>query len=518
MWFHYEIKSVADIPRHHAKTRPEQPALIDGLGMRTFAQLDQESNRIASSLVAAGIKPGAHVGFFGKNSARYFEILFGVLKAGAAVAPLNWRLAAAELVPVIDDAECPLIFVDREFVDAMAAVQKQCGQKFQTVVFDSTSAEPGEFEAWLKQGDGRDPALRIHPADTALLIYTSGTTGKPKGVQLTHGGLNYMRLCEHLEPAYEWRDGDVMLTVMPVFHLVGTGLSVQALYNGAAVSVLPALDPGGMLKLIARDRPTICALVPTAIQMVLDHPDAKTADFSSLRIVMYAGSAISSTLLRRALLEMKCKFMQFYGATESSGAITLLRPEQHDVDNEARLKACGSPLPLIEIKVVDADGNELPQGQSGEFLVRGPNLFGGYWKQPETTAAVFKDGWYRTGDAGYRDAEGLYYIVDRVKDMIVTGGENVYSAEVEQALAKLPAVRQSAVVGVPDAKWGERVTAVIIPTEAGKLTQEEVIAHCRGLIAGYKVPKEVLFVDALPMTPTGKVLKRIVRDQLAATK
>ena len=514
MWLHFEIQNVADIPRHYARVSPERSALIDGLGTRTFAQLDQVSNRIASALVADGVRPGAHIGFFGKNSARYFELLFGVLKAGAGMVPLNWRLAPAELAPVIDDAESPLIFVDREFVEILATVQNQCTRKFRTVVFDSTASSAGEFESWMSAGDGRDPQVRIHPDDTALLIYTSGTTGKPKGVQLTHRGLDRMRLCEHLEPAYQWRDGDVMLTVMPVFHLVGTGLSVQALYNGAAVSLLPMLDPGNLFKFLARDRPTICALVPTAIQMILDHPEAKSADFSSLRLVMYAGSAISSTLLKRALQEMGCQFMQFYGATESSGAITLLRPEQHEVNDEARLRSCGTPLPLIEIKIMDADGKQVAQGEGGEFWVRMPNMFGGYWKQPEATAAVLRDGWYRTGDAGFCDAEGLYYIVDRVKDMIVTGGENVYSAEVEQALAKHPGVRQCAVVGVPDPKWGERVTAVIIAAPNAKPTQEEIIKHCRGLIAGYKVPKEVRFVDALPMTPTGKVLKRIVRDQL----
>ncbi|MGH8516905.1 MAG: AMP-binding protein, partial [Panacagrimonas sp.] len=381
-------------------------------------------------------------------------------------------------------------------------------------VFDSTSAAPAEFEKWLECGDGRDPEFRVHPQDTAFLIYTSGTTGKPKGVQLTHGSLDRMRLCEHLEPAYEWRDGDVMLTVMPVFHLVGTGLSVQALYNGAPVSILPALEPGNLLKLLARDRPTICALVPTAIQLVLDHPDARTADFSSLRLVMYAGSAISSTLLKRALTEMKCKFMQFYGATESSGAMTLLRPEQHDVNDEARLRSCGTPLPLIEITIRDADGNVLPDGSNGEFWVRMPNMFGGYWNQPDATASVMTDGWYKTGDAGYRDKDGLLYIVDRVKDMIITGGENVYSAEVEQALARHPAVRQCAVIGMPDPKWGERVTAVIIPAAGTAPTQDEIITHCRGLIAGYKVPKEVRFVDAFPMTATGKILKRAVRDQM----
>lgn len=518
MWLHHEIRNVADIPRHYGKSDPQRVALIDGLGKTTFAELDARSSKVASALVAAGIKPGQHVGFFGKNSARYFELMFGVMKAGAAMLPLNWRLAPPELAPVIDDAESPLIFVDAEFADVMKTVAGACRQTFATVVFNSTSTAATEYDTWLAQGDGRDPMLRIHPEDTALLIYTSGTTGRPKGVQLTHLGLDRMRLCEHLEPAYEWRDGDVMLTVMPVFHLVGTGLSVQALYNGAAVSLLPMLDPGNLFKFLKRDRPTICALVPTAIQMILDHPDAKDADFSSLRLVMYAGSAISSTLLRRALLEMGCQFMQFYGATESSGAITLLRPEQHDVDNEERLKSCGTPLPLIEIKIMDPDGNEVPQGEGGEFWVRMPNMFGGYWKQPDATAAVLKDGWYKTGDAGFCDAEGLFYIADRVKDMIVTGGENVYSAEVEQALAKHPAVRQCAVVGLPDEKWGERVTAVIIKAPDSDPTPEDIISHCRSLIAGYKVPKTVIFTDALPMTPTGKVLKRIVRQQLAESK
>ncbi|MGQ0622620.1 MAG: long-chain-fatty-acid--CoA ligase [Panacagrimonas sp.] len=513
MWLHSEVRNLADIPRHYGRMRPHRPALIDALGTRSFDELDEVSNRIASAVVASGIKPGSHLGFFGKNSARYFELFFGAAKAGCAITPLNWRLASAELVPVIEDAQCPLIFVDRELEQALKTVENLCKQSFTTVVFDSTSAEPGAFDQWMAQGDGRDPQLSIHPDDTAVLIYTSGTTGKPKGVQLTHGSLGYMRLCEHLEPAYEWRDGDVMLTVMPVFHLVGTGLSVQALYNGAAVSILPALEPGKLLQLIARDRPTICALVPTAIQMVLDHPDAKTADFSSLRLVMYAGSPISATLLKRALVEMQCQFMQFYGATESSGAITLLRPEQHDLNDEAKLRSCGTPLPLIEIKIVDGEGNEVAPGATGEFLVRGPNIFGGYWNQPETTAAVMKDGWYRTGDAGFRDKEGLLYIVDRVKDMIVTGGENVYSAEVEQALTRHPGVRQCAVIGLPDPRWGERVTAIVIPAAGAQPTAEELIAYCRTLIAGYKVPKEVHFVESLPMTATGKILKRAVRDQ-----
>ncbi|SEP87234.1 AMP-binding enzyme C-terminal domain-containing protein [Solimonas aquatica] len=514
MWLHQEIKNVADIARHHARTSPQHTALIDPAGRRSFADLERSSNGIASSLRAHGIAAGAHIGFLGKNSCRYFELLFGAAKAGCSIVPLNWRLAEAELRAVIIDAQCPVVFVDREFAELLDRVRASCVQAFQIVSFDSSSAAAGELEAWVLAGDGRDPHVPIHPDDTAILIYTSGTTGQPKGVQLTHGGLGYMRLCEHLEPALKQDASDVLLTAMPLFHLVGTGLSLQALYNGATVSLLPVMEPGALLKLLARDRPTICALVPTAIQMLLDHPDASRADFSSLRLVMYAGSPISSALLKRALLEMRCSFMQFYGATESSGALTLLRPEQHDVHNEARLRACGTPLPLIDIEVRDSEGRPLPDGQTGEFWVRAPSLFGGYWQQPEATAAVLQDGWYRSGDAGYRDHDGLYYIVDRVKDMIVTGGENVYSAEVEQALCRHPAVRQCAVIGLPDEKWGERVTAVIIARDGQQPRVEDIIAHCREYIAGYKVPKEVRFVGSMPMTATGKVLKRALREEL----
>ncbi len=515
MWLHAEIKSLADIPRYYARKLPEKTALIDGVGARTFRELDQTSSRIAAALVAAGIPRRSHIGFIGKNSARYFEALFGAAKAGCAVAPLNWRLSEAELALVINDAQCPIVLVDKEFAETAKSLQQRCEHPFRAIQFDSTTKVPNELETWLGANAAADPFIETAPEDTAVLIYTSGTTGKPKGVQLTHRGFGHMRLCEHLEPALQWQPDDVMLMVMPAFHLVGTGLSVQALYNGSPVSILPALDPGRTLKLIERDRPTICALVPTAIQMLLDHPDAATTDFSSLRLVMYAGSPISSRLLQRAIMQMKCRFMQFYGATESSGALTLLRPEQHDLNNEARLRSCGTPLPLIEIKIVDADGQELPDGATGEFWVRAPSLFGGYWNQPEATAAVFQDGWYRTGDAGFRDTEGLLYIVDRIKDMIVTGGENVYSGEVEQALQKHPSVRLSTVIGTPDERWGEKVTAVVITADGAQLTAEEIIAHCRSLIAGYKVPKTVIFVDTLPMTATGKVLKRAVREQIA---
>ena len=512
MWI-ADIVTIDDIPRHWAKRTPQATALIDRLGKTTWAELDRTSDRVASAIVAAGLRPPANIGFLGKNSSRYFELLFGVTKAGCAMAPLNWRLAVPELVAIIDDAECPLVFVDREYLDTAHAIAAGCRQRFRTVVFDSASAEPDEVDAWIASADGAGDLPRVHPRDTAVLIYTSGTTGKAKGVEETHRAFDGMRLSEHLSGAFDWRDGDVMLTVMPVFHLVGTGLSVHALYHGAAVSILPALDPGAALRLIARDRPSICALVPTAIQMLIDHPDAAATDFSSLRILMYAGSPISSALLRRAIERIGCGFMQFYGASESLGPLTLLRPQEHDPDDEAKLRSCGTAVPLLEIRIVDADGNDVADGEIGELWVKGPTIFQSYWRQPEATAAVLKDGWYHTGDAGYRDAGGFFYLVDRVKDMIVSGGENVYSAEVEQAIAQHPAVQSCAVIGLTDPKWGEKVTAVIVTRPGATVSADDIVKHCRGLIAGYKVPKAVHFTEALPMTSTGKILKRAVRDE-----
>ena len=514
MWLHAEVKSLADIPRYYGRTAPERTALISADQRRTFRELDRASNRVAAAILRTRIARNSHIAFLGKNSIEYFELLFGANKAACAMLPLNWRLTSRELAAVVEDSQTPLVFVDREFAQLLEQVRARTGAGFRSIVFDSTSRERSPFHEWVGDVPESDPSLPIEPMDTALLMYTSGTTGKPKGVELTHGGLGHMRLCEHLEPAYDWRPNDVMMLIMPIFHLVGTGLSIQGLYNGVPVTILPALDVPRVLETIARDRPTICCLVPTAIQMLIDHPAAASTDFSSLRLVMYAGSAITAKLLKRALTEMKCDFMQFYGATESGGALTLLRPEQQRIDDEVRLKSCGTPLPLIDVRIVGTDGRDVPEGSVGEFLVRAPCLFKGYWRQPEVTAAALVDGWYRTGDAGYRAPDGLLYIVDRTKDMIISGGENIYSSEVEQALIRHPAVGQVAVVGVPDERWGEKVVAVVVLANGKTASEADLIAHCRTLIAGYKVPKAITFSDNLPMTPSGKVLKTAIRARL----
>ena len=515
MWLHADIKILPDIVRHRARTDPDKTALVEGSRRLSFRELDSVTNRVARAIARDGAGPDSVVAFVGKNSIPFFEIMFGAGKAGCTLLPLNWRLAAAELIAIVDDAAPALVFIDKEFLPLMDKVREGVAQRFEMIVFDTAAPGDSGLTAWSAGLPESDPDLAIDPLAIALLMYTSGTTGRAKGVQMSHQGLDRMRLCESLEPEFRWRPDDVLLMVMPNFHLLGASLPIQSLYNGSTVSILPALEPGKLLGLIQADRPTILVLAPTVIQMILDHPAAKDTDFSSVRLTMYAGSPINAELLKRAMREMKCEFMQFYGATESLGAITILRPAQHDLQDESKLKACGTPLPLIEIRINDEQGNEVADGEIGEFRIRSPAIFSSYRNQPEVTAAVLSRGWYRTGDAGYRDKkDGLLYIVDRVKDMIVSGGENIYSSEVEQALAKHPAVAMSAVVGAPDAKWGEKVVAIVVPKKGASVTAEELNTHCRSLIGGFKVPKEITFAESLPISPTGKILKRLLRDKL----
>lgn len=511
MWLYSEIRTLGDIPRHYGRTTPDAPGLLDERGPVSWSEVDRRSNQVAHVLVNLGIRCSDRVAVLGRNSSRYFEFLFGVNKVSASLLPLNWRLAPPELVGIIADARPAVLLADAEYAEVAAAVTEASGVPCRVLGYDSARPGAGELDELAAAAPEVDLAIEVNPWQTAVLMYTSGTTGTPKGVQLSHQNYLFLRLCEHLEPSFSYTSDDVMLTVMPLFHAMGVGLSLQALYNGAAVAVYTMPTPGELLELIARDRPTILPLVPTVIQMMLDQPGAAAADFSCVRVVVYAGAAMPLPLLKRALALMDCDFIQFYGATETCAGVTFLRPEQHR--RGVKLESCGSPLPLVEIRVTDPLGKDVPDGEVGEFLIRSPSLTTGYFNQPELTDAAFPDGWYRSGDAGYRDSDGFLYLVDRVKDMIVTGGENVYSTEVENALVAVDGVQTCAVVGVPDEKWGERVVAAVVLDPSAALSEDHVIARCREFIAGYKVPKEVRFVDALPVTASGKVMKNRVRDQ-----
>jgi acyl-CoA synthetase (AMP-forming)/AMP-acid ligase II len=505
MWRYADIRTVPDIIRHWSAVAPQRVVLVEGPRQMTYRELDDRSSQLARALLAAGAGPGSHIGYLGKNSASFFEVWLGATKAGSAIAPFNWRSSPAELAELIDDAQPPVVFVGDEFRERLTEVSGRTRSSFLIV---------SDLDSWLAPHQADDPRVPLTGSETALLTYTSGTTGRPKGVQLSHDAFNHSFLCSALEPDLGMDSDDVLLMAMPNFHLTGSWVSLPALYHGARISILPFFEPTSTLRALATERATVICLVPAAMQAIMEHEDAAAGDFSALRRILYAGSPISAQTLRRALALFGCGFVQFYGATEL-WIISLLRPQQHDLAFPERLSSCGTPVHFVEVRVVDSSFKDVPDGVVGEFLVRSPVMFSGYWNQPAATAAALPDGWYRTGDLGKRDADGYCYIVDRVKDMIITGGENVYSVEVERALAAHPEVAVVAVVGAPDPQWGEAVTAFVVLAPGSALTEASLKAHCRGLIAGYKVPKKIYIEPGLPQTASGKIQKAELRRRLA---
>lgn len=506
MWAYPEIATLGDIPAFHSRRTPDKIALMCGGRETSFRELEDLSTRLAHAFLGAGMAKGQTIAFLGYNSDEYFLALFAAAKLGCPFLPLNWRLSPHEVATVIDHARPGLLIAEAHFA---ALLPRDDAGNFpcETRVVDSPTA----LRAWAISTSPGGDFPKASQADVAMLLYTSGTTGNAKAVEISHLAFSNMRLCEHLEPAFHWQSDDSMLLALPNFHLFGNQLAFQFLYNGLAVSVMPLFDAQDVLATIDRDKPTTLALVPAMVRLVLDHPQAAQADFSGVRMLIYSGSPITEDLLRRGMEVIGCKFMQYYGATELNGAALILRPDEHLAGDPQRLRSCGRPLPLVDVRLLDDTGAEVEPGVIGEFVIRTPAVTNGYHGNSDATGSSFKHGWYHTGDAGYRDEDGFYYICDRLKDMIVSGGENIFSAEIERVLGQHPAVAQVAVIGVPDPRWGEAVKACIVLHGGAAAIEADLSDYARSRLAGYKVPKSFDFLDVLPLSATGKVLKHVLR-------
>jgi len=509
------MPTLGDVARYHGEVRSGDVALSFEGRDTTFADFDRKTSQVANALIAAGLKKGDRVAYVGKNSDLYFELLFGSAKAGVVTAPIGWRLAPPEVAYIVGDSDAKIVFVGPELIDQIEAVAAELNWRPQVIIMEPVVGDAHQtFEAWRDAASPVDPALPITTSDIAIQLYTSGTTGRPKGAMLTHDNLLGLRRRSAEEPMAwnQWGPEDVSLVAMPVSHIGGSGWGLVGLLNGAKGVVAREFDPFKVLDFIEHDKVSKMFMVPAALQIVVRLPRAREIDYSRLSHILYGAAPIPLDLLRECIEIFGCGFCQQYGMTETTGTIVYLPPEDHDPAGNARMRSAGLPLPGVELKVMDEAGNTLPPNTVGEIATRSASNMAGYWKLDAATAAtVDAEGWLRTGDAGYLDEDGYLFIHDRVKDMIISGGENIYPAEVESAVYGHPAVAEVAVIGVPDDKWGEAVKAVVALKPGAEPDADSIIAFARTRIAAFKAPKTVDFIDVLPRNPSGKILRRELR-------
>jgi len=507
-------QTVSAMIRRWAGETPDAPMLTDGADTLTWSEVYGRAKRVAHALGRAGVVRGDRVAFLDRNSSEYFEVLFGCALIGAVSVAVNWRLAPAEIASIVDDAGAPILFFGPDYAAAAKEVKTLVDGVHHWIELE-------HFADW-RDADGAverdDPGFDPSPDEAVVQLYTSGTTGLPKGAVIS--GRNLSAILNEADQVFHIGPDTVSLVAMPLFHIGGTGWALCGMSRGGHSVILRDVEPLEALRTIERHRITEMFVVPAVLMFLLATPELATTDVSSLRTVFYGASPISEDVLVRSMAALGCDFAQVYGLTETTGAITSLMPDDHDPDGPRSrlLRSAGRPFHHVELRIVDADtGQDVPVGAVGEVWTRSDQNMLGYWNKDHETAAVMAgDGWLRTGDAGWIDAEGYLFLHDRIKDMIVSGGENVYPAEVENALLAHPAVADAAVIGVPDERWGETVKGIVVraataPDDDAAL-EADIIAATRDRLAHYKCPTSIDFIDVLPRNPSGKVLKRELRS------
>ncbi len=498
---------------------PDNTALIFGADRFTFQQLNERANRLARGLLDLGLKKGDRVGMLMNNCPEFIEIDFALAKTGLVRVPLNARLTGSDHEYILNDSQARALIFGSEHAEVLVGVKDRLPSVEQFIQISraprlSEPAASCDYEQIQHSYSCEEPDCPVTEDDLHTLFYTSGTTGKPKGVMLTQK--SWAAVVVNLVTDYGPIDeDDVLLNTQLLSH--GAGFFVLPFFiRGATNVLLPRFSPDLVYETIARERVTVLKLVPVMLYQLLDWPQKQHHDVSSLKTIIYGGSPAAAPRLIEAIRFFGPKLIQLYGQAETPMCITYLAKRGHVVDGPAeavrRLNSAGRPCTNVDVRVVDAEGKEVQAETVGEVTVRGDHMFGGYWNKPEETAETLKGGWVYTGDLGFFDHRGFLFLVDRKKDMIISGGFNIYPKEIEDVIVNHPEVQEVAVIGVPDEKWGEAVKAVVVPKTGAALSEAQIIEFCRNHLAGFKKPKTVDFVSRLPRNPYGKVLKTVLRE------
>ncbi len=503
-----------DLIRHQKRLRPNTVAMTYAGKEFTYAQMSERVNRAANALHELGIRKGERVALLSQNCNQYVELCFANGKIGAVSVPLNYRLTPAELEYIINNSEAVALIVADDFVATIAQIKHLLPNIRHTVCIGGSHQGYREYEELIAGASPAEPQVDVHENDLLWQMYTSGTTGRPKGAMITHR--NLVSNVVQTGMGFRSEPGDKALIVAPLYHAAAMIVSVTTLAQGGTVLIKKDFIPPEVIQAFNSEGVTHALLVPAMILFLLNMPGIEKVNFGTLKYVIYGASAIPLEVLRKAMQVFKCSFLQGYGQTESVAVLTQLMPEDHVLDGPPekvrRLESCGREIFGTEVRIVDENGNDCPTGVVGEIIGRGDQIMQGYWKMPEATTETLKGGWLHTGDMGCFDEDGYIYIKDRMKDMIVSGGENVYPREIEEVLFTHPAVADAACIGIPSEKWGEEIKAIVVLKPGATATDRDVISYCDGKLAGFKRPRSVDFVASLPKNPSGKVLKRELRE------
>jgi acyl-CoA synthetase (AMP-forming)/AMP-acid ligase II len=511
------IPTLVDQVHQHASNRPDEAAVHFNGKSISFREVDERASSVAHGLLASQVGRHSRIAVLSKNTPIFYDLLLGTAKVGAVLVPINYRLAPPEIAFILNDSTAEMLFVAPEFLPEIEQMRAGLKSIRQVIVIGEFDKHSDEYTIWRDMQSSVEPLPAVDPEAVTVQMYTSGTTGHPKGALLTH-----VNLAESLRGSVPvwgpWHDHDVILVCMPQYHIGASIWGMAGLSLGVESVLTADFDVKRVLEIIERHRITKTQLASVMMRMLLDDPACGGTDCSSLELIIYGAAPATVDLVRRAQRDFGCGIAQGYGMTESAGMITYLSPEDHATGDEKRLTSAGRAIDGVEIMIVGGKGEMLGPGELGEIVCRGRQTIQRYWNLPEASAQAVRRGWFHTGDVGYIDEEGYLFVRDRVKDMIVSGGENIYPAEIENLFHLHPDIVDVAVIGVPDARWGESVKAIVVCRPDAIVNEEELVAFVRPCIAAYKVPRSIEFAAALPRNASGKILKRELRKPYWANR